>query len=188
MRHPTLDLDAQRMEFSRITGAATRFRSARPGSLAAKLGPFNGAWPRPLALLGHAILGAGMLTATGLFIGSIQPTVSDEPGLTVRATTVPELVAPEAPTLEETRVRTVYIVGSEGEAADLRVSLRDANIVRAHDGLPPLRHAVMVAATPAEAVELVAALADGNRVLGEFGHAERVIDLVTGRGGQKPPD
>lgn len=73
---------------------------------------------------------------------------------------------------------TVYIVGSEEQAASVWADINDANVIRNDLMLPPMLDEVVVAATPESAAAVIAGFEDGNRILAALYQVEnRIVDL-----------
>ncbi|MBI5946984.1 MAG: hypothetical protein HY875_02460 [Chloroflexi bacterium] len=130
-----------------------------------------------LAVAGGAILLAGVAAA-----GVWAYHSGDSPSATVAplAAVVPAASgAPVAsPAGQSRRGETVYIVGSEAQAAGVMAGISEANVIRAVSGEPPFLDTVVVVASDAQAAEVMNAVVEGNRTLAARGEPERtVVDL-----------
>ncbi len=73
---------------------------------------------------------------------------------------------------------TVYIVGSEEQAALVRAGINDANAIRSTANEPPLLDEVFVAGSDADADALGSAETAANEILAaQYGVENRIVDL-----------
>jgi hypothetical protein len=73
---------------------------------------------------------------------------------------------------------TVYIVGSEEQAASVWSGINDANVIRDNQNLPPLLDEVVVAQSDDEVAAMVAGFNDGNAILAAlYGAENRIVNL-----------
>jgi hypothetical protein len=127
-------------------------------------------------MAGVLVLAAAVVIVIALWS---QSGGSDESSVPVQA--APALVAPGL-TISRTdnfyTAHTVYIAGSEEQAATVLAGINDANVIRDSMGLPPLLDEVAVATSGDEAASIQAAESDLNRILVALFQVEnRVVDL-----------
>jgi hypothetical protein len=73
---------------------------------------------------------------------------------------------------------TVYIVGSEEQAASVLRGINDANVIRDSQNLPPLLDEVVVASSDEEASAIMAGENDSNAILAALYRVEnRIVNL-----------
>lgn len=73
---------------------------------------------------------------------------------------------------------TIFIVGSEEQAATVSAALNDANLIRHGAGEPPLLDEVVVASTDDAASAVVSAETDRNAILAtQYGVENSIVDL-----------
>lgn len=138
-------------------------------------------WPRRLNAWSavHLVLTAGLVTAAGLWVAGLEPVVEQPKPLLRPAATAQPGTPTASPFQAQVRVQeTIYIVGSEAQAKDLRLILQSDGAVRFYYELRPFPDLVLVAASDAEAAALVEVLNEGNRMRVSMRQSEvRIVDL-----------
>lgn len=127
----------------------------------------------------HIALTGVLVTAASLWVSGLEPVVATPPRTThPTATALPTTPTP-VPFQAELRLQeTVYIVGSEAEAEELRVVLENDGAVRFYYELRPLPDLVIVARTDEDAAALIEVLIEGNRMRVSMRQAEvRIVNL-----------
>ena len=132
----------------------------------------------PARKLLAGIAAGSLLVAAGLWAQSIGgESLTPDSRLTTGQAFIPQ---PHFGSVDEGLVRTVFLAGSEAQAATMRANLNEADSIRNQQGLAPMLDDVLVAATQADADRLTGLIEEGNRILAAVGRPYRVVDLRAG--------
>lgn len=137
----------------------------------------------------HIGLTAGLIIAAGLWVSRLEPVV-EHPGPSSRpaTATAPPATPTTPPFQAQVRVQeTIYIVGSEAKAKELRLILQSDAGVRFHYEQRPFPDLVLVAGSDAEATALMEVLNEGNRMRESMRQSDvRIVDLREAAGTSTP--